>query len=89
MRLRLMAVAMRYEWRQLRREAATWFVAVALLASAGFALSVGSRHVTGQSATATIARTEEAQRLSALKKTLVELQTAPPKEPSSRYFTPR
>lgn len=85
----VLAAAMRFEWRILRREVATWAVLVSIAAIVGFALCNGAARVSAQSKAIEQARVEEGQRLAFLRKSLVEIEAGRGGEDLPPYRDPR
>jgi ABC-2 type transport system permease protein len=89
MNIGALVTGLRFELRMMRRDRAILLALGALAALVGFSLSEGAGRVEAQRQTIDAARSDEAQRLSLLQKTLAELQKGDPNREPPPYRDPR
>lgn len=89
MDISLLAAAVRFEWRILRRDAATWLALAAIVTMAGLAFFNGAERLSAQTAAIEAARADEARRLESLRQNLVDIEAGRAHGETPPYRDPR
>lgn len=89
MNFSVLAAAMRFEWRILRRDPAMWLILASIAALVGFALYNGAARVLAQSAAIEAAHAEEGRRIAFLRKSLADIEAGRGGEDLPPYRDPR